>query len=75
MNTVGTPKNLKEAICNALREMFPEERFQPDDSNVQRFHDHIQDRLAQSFGSHMFRDDSASDVVMDLWRSIFPKKH
>jgi hypothetical protein len=73
MSKIGTPKNLSEAIVNALnqfaRSMGQCDNF--DEKSVQTIliREHVRDYLGQKFG--VFTD--GPDGNFELWKQIFPE--
>lgn len=74
-NLVGTPKDLQEAIGNALNEMFGFLRTNGrgwSQTTTDTFLAHIRDRLAQDFSTMAFESQSSAADIMKLWNRIFP---
>ena len=73
--TKGTPKNLPEAIANALHD-YGIERFLPFSQQAELIGAvklHVEDFLAQKFGAAMLNEDGAPEseqALKGLWKAI-----
>lgn len=71
---LSTPKDLKEAIINALADHIGV-IFQPDDRIIVGIHQYVRDRLSQDFKTMHLTNESSKEVCDSLdclWNKLFP---
>lgn len=67
----GTPKNISEAVANALNEIIPGEDWKETDPAVEAIVESVRERLSQDFTYYLLLDKT--DLTKNLWEKIFPE--